>query len=135
MRYLALVLCACGGPLSVDAGVPDSGEDAGPGAPAYVEIQYMYYSAPPSQTNCEPESQLTTCATHTFDDGGLSRWTRIYGDAGCLVDVEPGAVTFDCRRLCRYYDAGRADLGECCGQGVQYRVPFTPIDACQWSPP
>jgi hypothetical protein len=138
MRYLALVLVACGGSpchsLS-DAGPPDSGsDDAGFDAgPTHVNIIYTYHSE--NIVSCTPETMLT-CDAGVIDDGGLPRWEALYCDAGCLVETAPGSVTFDCRGLCHLMPLGRGDNGTCCGDHDTYgRAPFTPFQACEWSPP
>src|SRR6185369_5188924 len=128
MRSLLVVLLAACGTTeltpqhdagSEDAGSDDAGEpDAGP---LRVDMQYWYYDSLGS--TCDEPDKLKKCDAGTFNDGGLSRWVDMYGDAGCIIVATHGAVLFDCLGLCHYDGGGRADSATCCSADGKFGRP------------
>lgn len=139
MRYLALMLAACGGGSLCDAGavVPDAGAagDGGNGQAAFVSMTYIYATNSPACSDAVHE-----CASHTRDDGGLPRWLDVYRDAGCVIDARPPEFDIDCRNRCADGANGVA-ARSCCEYGAT-SAPFGRLDtpsaahtACEWMPP
>lgn len=114
-----VLLIACGGALTVDAGDADAsgGYDGGPS----LRYVYFFYDG---ASFCDTPGALRECHAETADDGGAARWRSIYADAGCVVDGD----SYDCRAIC---DADGGHRPDCCDR-------FTPGGAseeCKWSPP